>query len=165
MARSDILLCWRCGEDSGVRWGEIGLFALLLTGCHRATEKDVQNAKRMAAMTKPSISWCGGRFLTEAELQKMVPGATEIAHYGAYARYGYDGIVRNISGDFERKYVIVDGGICEIQLSGLSHGCNFYIERDSLIFYLGVNPRPIVGPLRNQDAGTFCRRVQFKRGQ
>ncbi len=147
-----------------MRWVVIFVIASLLAGCHRVTAADVKAAKRWAAMLKPRVSPCGGRFLTDAELNQIIPGAVEVARFPSGMKYGYDGIMRSLSDDFKVKYVIAGSGVCRINFEGTMNGCSFYVAgRAGEIFLIDSLGSP---PARPYEAPrSFCTPVKFQKDQ
>lgn len=117
----------------------IVIASLAVVGCQQVTEADVRAAKRMAEEYQPKNPPCGGRFLTEVELKKLVVGSL-IKNDAYKSTYRTDGIKETqFSNQYvaasKVKYVVVGSALCVINFGkNMQFNCQYFARYKNKIY-------------------------------
>ena len=122
-----------------MKWGG-AILALMLMGCQKFPDADVVAAKEMAEATQPKEPPCGGRFLTEPELIRMVVGSIETDEDRHRRIYQNDGLIDDYKNDpilGKFKYIISGAAVCMFNISSkIPPQCFFYAQVYNRIYYI-----------------------------
>ena len=148
-----------------MKWMLVSIAVALIGGCNRVTEADVKAAREDAARTLPAINPCGGRLLTEAELQRIVPGSTRFRGKLADEKFMYNGQVVDLwAKSLKRKYVLTEFAICEMEFNGSESKCSFYGKNSSGFYRIARSNSFLPTDIgRPQRVYFGCEKVTFNR--